>query len=327
MPLAFSAHPYPSMKECEAIAASASVNPFYCFSYVEARRLQGFEPYVFMQCVDGRVESGCTGFMRSGYLNRSLEIPSVPILPNPYAFWNGLLDFCSKARVSYLELNSFASKNAMVPTLRGEIGRKMRFEYLLHLHGTDLWDQLSSNHKRNIHRAQKAGIQFLRASNEASCHKHALLIEASVERRKGRGEEIGEPNQLQDFLTMTRSGAGVLFQAVLDGLVVSSVMVLLARRGAYYQSAGTSGEGMASGASHFLVYEIAKSLKAEAFDVFNLGGADQHSVGLERFKSGFGSEKVELACATYFLGGKLKKRLGTVVRLLRSSSTFLSDEG
>lgn len=85
----------------------------------------------------------------------------------------------------------------------------------------------------------------------------------SIGRRQRRGEAVQEDIPARDFLAMTKMGAGQLFQAVLEGRTVSSALVLMSDKGAYYQSAGTSSEGMACGASHFLVCEIARILQTE----------------------------------------------------------------
>src|SRR5262249_10552726 len=118
---------------------------------------------------------------------------------------------------------------------------------------------------------------------------------------------------------MTNTGAGELYQAFLDDRVVSSILVLIADKSGYYQSAGSSSEGMSCGASHLLVYEIANTLKAQSKESFNLGGADQFNTGLERFKAGFGSAQVKLESAQIFLGSQIKRRLAAVARWLRGN--------
>ncbi len=319
MSFKFHAEHDPCKELCAEVAAFAPANPFYTSSYIEAQRTLGYRPWVLSLQENGRLVSACTAFMKSGYLNRSLEIPSLPTLPDGGVFWEGLLSFCRKVRVSYLVVNSFASASAAIPPLRGETARRTRCAYVLELKKPGLWAQLSSNHKRNIKRGQKAGLQVRRAVDGKACQEHARLVRESMERRKARGEVVPQDVQTQSFAAMTRSGAGELFQAVLDGHVVSSILVLLTDKGGYYQSAGTSTQGMACGASHFLVYEIANALRAQSMGMFNLGGADPHNPGLERFKAEFGAATVGLESAEYLLGNRFLKKLGTAVGLLRSS--------
>jgi hypothetical protein len=255
--------------------------------------------------------------MKSGYLNRSLEIQSLPILPENETFWEGLLGFCRKAQVSHLMINSFASQNIVIPILPGEVRRIARCEYVLELQKPGLWEGLASNHKRNIKNGRKVGLQIRRSVDVQACQEHARLVAASMERRKDRGEEVSTDTQMQAFVTFAQKGVGELFQAVLGDKVLSSILVLMAKHGGYYYSAGTSPEGMACGASHFLVHEIANTLKAQSIELFNLGGADSLNPGLERFKAGFGATIVKLEAAEFFLGSKVQKKLGTMIRLLR----------
>lgn len=321
----FCAELEPSKELCKEMTALVPTNPFYTSPYIESRRVLGFQPWVLLLQRDGQTISACTAFMKSGYLNRSLEIHSLPVIPKSESetFWGGLVQFCRKVQVSYLEVGSFASIDAVIPTLPGEIGRRTRWEYVLELKKPDLWDKLSSNHKRNIKRAQKAGLQLRCVRSEEACQQHARLMVTSMERRKNRGEEVSESVQTQNLLAITQHAAGELFQVVLDDKILSSVLVLTANRGGYYHSAGTSPEGMDCGASHFLVYQIAETLRNRSMESFNLGGTDQVNSGLERFKAGFGTTTVQLESAKFFLGGKIRKKLGTFAQILRDNPVQL----
>jgi lipid II:glycine glycyltransferase (peptidoglycan interpeptide bridge formation enzyme) len=79
---------------------------------------------------------------------------------------------------------------------------------------------------------------------------------------------------------------------------------------------------MTCGASHFLVYEIAKSLQDRAIELFNLGGTEPQNTGLARFKAGFGTTTVELGAARFFLGSSVHQRCLTVARWLRHGRGF-----
>jgi hypothetical protein len=303
-----------------ALAASAPANPFYTSRYIEAKRALGFQPWVLTLRQHGQLLAVCAAFMKGSVLHRSLEIPSLPALPDSEKFWEGLQQLCRKARIAYLVVNSSASPASTcfdIPALPGEINRRKRCEYVLALQQPDLWKQLASNHLRNIRRGHKTGLQMRRAVNAQACQEHASLVRASMERRQSRGEAVSTRIMAQSFVTYTRHGAGELFQAVHDGKVLASILILLAERGAYYQSAGTSPAGMACGASHFLVYEIAKSLQDRAIELFNLGGTEPQNVGLARFKAGFGASQVELEAAGFFVGSRAQKKIIMAARLLR----------
>src|SRR5437588_5746705 len=261
--------------------------------------------------------------MKSGYLGRSLEITSLPAFPDwegSEVFWGGLLQVCRQHRISDLLAHTYASAAVTIPALPGEIRRRIRCEYVLELQRPDLWDRLYRDHKRNIKEGRKAGLQMRRAVDQHACQEHARLVGMSLERRKSRGESVPEDVQVQSFVTMTQSGAGELFQAVLDGVVLSSILVLMATRGAYDQTSGTSPQGMASGASHFLVYEIASTLREQSKELFYLGGAGELDFGLKRFKAGFGASLVKLEAAEFFLGSPIRRGLRSAAWLLRDRS-------
>jgi hypothetical protein len=306
---------------CREISTLAPSNPFYSLKYAQARRLLGFEPWGLTLRRDGLLISACTAFMRSGRFSRSLDIPSLPMVPDCEAFWNGLKGICKNAGVSHLEIDSFASTaKVAIPVLSNEIGRRTRHEYILELQKDDLWRQLHRNHRQNINRARKLGLEVRRLTAAKACQAHARVIGSSMERRKNRGESVPEAGPIGSFLAFTQSGAGEIFQAVLGERVLSSGLVLMAEKGAYYQSAGTSPKGMASGASHFLVHEIASILRAESMELFNLGGTERLNEGLVRFKTGFGGSTIELEAAEFFVGSKVKRKILVVTQLLGAQS-------
>jgi hypothetical protein len=311
-----------------ALAASAPANPFYTSRYIEAKRALGFQPWVLTLRREGQLLAACAAFMKGNFLRRSLEIPSLPVLPDlpdSEKFWEGLQQFCRKTRTASLVVNSSASPASTrftIPVLPGEINRRKRCEYVLELQQPDLGQRLASNHIRNIRRGHKAGLQMRQAVDAQACQEHARLVAASMERRHSRGEAVSTRIRVQTFVAYTRHGAGELFQAVHDGQVLSSILILLAERGAYYQSAGTSPAGMARGASHFLVYEIVKSLQDRNIELFNFGGVGPQGAGLVRFKTGFGASQVELEAARFFSGSKAQKKIIMVAGLLRRSMRF-----
>ena len=129
----FVAEPEPSKALQESVAALAPANPFLTAGYIESQRVSGAEPWIFVLRDAGTLRTGCTGFLRVGRLTRSLEIPSLPAIPDPTAFWTGLLDHCRRTHTAYLTVNSFASPAADIPRLPGETWRRNRHEYVLAL--------------------------------------------------------------------------------------------------------------------------------------------------------------------------------------------------
>jgi RimJ/RimL family protein N-acetyltransferase len=196
----------------------------------------------------------------------------------------------------------------------------------LDLTSENLFQNLSSNHRRSIKTAIKAGLQIREETSSAACSLHASLIGLSMTRRKDRGESVSDAIDATEFHAFVDAGAGTMFQVVSDEKVLSSLLVLTGSSGAYYQSAGTSPEGMSLGASPFLITKVAELLRERNFKVFNLGGATEDTPGLFRFKRGFGTTPVYLEATTLYIGSKIKKKLVTAAHLLRSDRGALVNE-
>jgi GNAT acetyltransferase-like protein len=320
MRIRFVAVPEPPPSLLAEAASLAPASPFATTAYVECRR--GLRERLWALCVEegSSLVSACVAFGRSGYLNRSLEIPSLPELPYAEPFWQGLHQFCGQHRISHLAVNSFASATARIPHLPGEQRRVQRCEHLLDLQAGDLWARLNTHHRRNISRARNHGLRIRRATDESACRVHIRMLHASMQRRAGRGESVAADFREDEFVAMTRSGAGELFQAERDREVLSSMLILRAACGGYLQTAGTSPAGMACGASHFVVGEVASTLKSEGMQLLNLGGAGEENPGLQRFKAGFGTRTIELEAAEFCFASPLKRALSHAARQLRRHS-------
>ena len=318
LPHGFHTQAAPTEALCARVAARFAANPFCTPNFVAARAAGGQTPWIFWVGDAAEMLTGCTAFVDSGRLTRTLEIPSLPEGVDN-AFWTGVKTFCSDRRITDLVVNSFASSESVIPCLAHEVARRKRCEFVVHLDDGATAGTLAQGHRRSIKRAQNAGLQMRVRADPAACSDHAALMNASMHRRRSRGENVSSPVAVPALWPYVDRSAGMLYQAVQNGMVLSSVLVLLARRGAYYHSAGTSVEGMALGASHFLIQRVAESLAAGGREVFNLGGADD--AGLIRFKSGFGAVSVDLEAVSFSFGSALKRRIVGTLRDLRSRPT------
>lgn len=316
----------PSEENLGRMAALAPENPFRTAAYVRARQAAGERVSLATLRQGHELVVACPVFIR-GHLGRRLEMPSTPGAVAP-VFWTGLIDHCRRARVASLVVNTFASPAARIPHLHGEMSRRHRHEVVLRLGVEPVINRLSSNHRRNVRRARNAGVGIRRTTSEAACRDHVRVMQASADRRASRNGGLAKQEKwdVEYFASLLRHGAAELFQATIGGEVLSSVLVLKADRGAYYQSAGTSPVGMSLGASHFLILAIAEQLQSTGIEVFNLGGVDQESDGLARFKLGFGGESIPLEAVSAQLAGPLRRRLASAWRLARNDPrTLLHD--
>ena len=301
------------------LGALSPANPFATAAFFESRCQVGYATWVLGLRDDaGGLECGCGAFLSRGRLNRTLEIQSLPAVGADSSFWGGLREFCRHHGVTKLELGTFASPpGVVVPVFGTHCTRRSRCEFVIGL-GGDLAGMLNRGHKYRVKKAQKAGFVVRRTRSAEAVSVHQSLMNQSIDRRRDRGEMARPIGPSPEHIAFLQSGAGDLFQAVRNGTVLSSVLVLRAPEGGYDHSSGTSPEGMAMGASHFLIHSIASQLSADGAKVFNLGGADEDT-GLAHFKEGFGAARVSLPSASCDIGPSWRRWAGGAIALVRSS--------
>jgi lipid II:glycine glycyltransferase (peptidoglycan interpeptide bridge formation enzyme) len=148
-------------------------------------------------------------------------------------------------------------------------------------------------------------------------------MESSVTRRGDRGESVILPKANDFDFMLLNSGAAELFQARSDEEVLASILILISKTSGYYHSAGTSPEGMKSGASPFLISEVASALASSGRDWLNLGGADPDAEGLRRFKKGFGARENALPAGVYSMISPFERTLLTMARAVKNVPSHL----
>lgn len=313
----FEAHVAPDERRIAEVAERNPRSPFEGVEYAAVRAALGETPCLFGLRSDGRLVAGCLAFLRGGAFSRRVEIKTVPRLPQDEPFWSGVRRFCRRHRVWELSVQSFAAEAVPVPKLPRELRRRERCEYLLDLSAADVPGALSTNHRRAVKRAERAGLGLRRSREASAADVHLALIGASLARRRERGEAVAAPRGGALVRELVRSGLGELFQSLEGATVLASVLVLRRSGVAYYQSAGTSPDGMGKGASPWLVREIAARLRADGDRIFNLGGAGPDNPGLQRFKSGFGASEVRLEAASFSTAPALARALRDAARGVR----------
>lgn len=313
----FRANRFEVDEDCGSFTNHDCTNPFLTTAYIRAVQNKG-EPWklAVFDAADQLV-AATVGYLKRGRLECALDITSLPGLDHEDTFWAGLKDFCAEMGVQRLRINTLASPPTSIPTAGIEVSRRQRREFILTIANDEYRKQFSSNHKRNIKRAIKAGLTIRRQADARASETHGQMMIASMNRRMERGEPTNLDTDLQMIKRLLETGSGTIFQAFEGEQVLSSILLLLAESGAYYHSAGTTADGMSKGASAFLVDGIAKSLNADGFTQFNLGGTGAGQEGLARFKSGFGARIVELEAAEFYLGSKTRMRVTKAIRVLR----------
>jgi hypothetical protein len=267
-----------------------------------------------------RLTAGLLAIAQGRRWRRWLEIPSLPAAWRaPDALWAAVRVAARRLHVWEIDAGSFCSRGAPLPPWPPEGGAvRERTEWLLDLANPGWTGAVSSNHRRNASKARKAGLEVVERGDAAVATAHTRLMAASMQRRDERGEAVPEIDAAETRAVGALLAAGVAtcFQARRGDELLSSLLVLRAPAGAYYQSAGTAPEGMALGASSLVVLEAAERLRAAGVERFNLGGAGPESAGLLRFKQGFGAVAVPLRAARYAVAPAVLRRGWTAARLL-----------
>lgn len=316
MALRFEGIVRPPQDLIDSVGALSPRNPFNNPPYAAAQQ-QVEHDVVALMLRDGvSIVAGCLGYMGGRPLARTLAVPSAPDLPEGMpdvspAYWRDLMTFCHASGIVQLDVGSYGTEWLELPHLPEQSSRRPRQEYVLDLEGS--LPKLSSNHRRNVNRSQKLGVQVRRTRDSSALVDHVRLMSASMERREERGESVPSVHPDPFDSALLTCGAAELFQAHDGTSVLSSILVLRAPLGAYYQSAGTSPDGMELGASQFLISSVAAILQDEGMHLFNLGGAGDESPGLQRFKSGFGARAVPLEAATFVFGSRGERAARSLV--------------
>ena len=325
MSLSFEILRSPDDAALESLSLHRQDDPFCTAAYAHAQKQLGFVPHILKLCDrEGGLSLGCLGFLKKGRLGTEFDIPWLPALPADSPFWPGLLSACKTMGVWDLSVRTFST--TPLPALGAETGREHGLEYRLKLTGAKPLVLPSSNHRRSIAKARKDGVTVRRVSTPDAIPLHLALMNASMGRRTARGEAVTGQANTRFFQAMLQHGAAEFAQAVKDHEVASSIFLMRSPQGAYYQTAGTSPEGMSSGTSPFLIAELARILGQEGVTCFDLGGSTPAHAGLSRFKAGFGGEEIPFEIATYSLAPPLLRKLRTILRLLRHKPSALLRE-
>jgi hypothetical protein len=291
----------PSAAQWELLQELIPENPFLTAEYALARQRLGDTPVMLEQGTEV-----CLGFLRRGRVTSSLEVTSLPFGPSG-AFLSGLIDFCRDRRIYETALNTFGSRALRIPKLPREIQRSARTEFVMDLTVPASQWKIGETHRRHIRRAEKSAVSVRRVRAEG-LEQHLSMCRQSMSRRQERGEDVVSVADSAEVPSIVLNGAGDLFQVVREEVVLSSILLIISRTGAYYHSAGTSQIGMEIGASHFLVYSVARTLQEQGVKVFNLGGAQIDSPGLRAFKSRFGTVPVETEAVRAVLCGTVHRK-------------------
>lgn len=298
-------------------------NPFYLAAYGAA--LQGAGStigYIIQTGQQSEVAACLVVFHRVHRGAQVMELPSLTRMPDPSAFWSKLQSIAKARGLSRVDLNTFCSPEINIPYEHFESFRKKRTEWIVSLTEDNFSQRFSKHHQRQIRRAERMDLQLVVGQSRTHVETHERLVIEGIKRRDSPGSftpsrPIADPLIQQ----LVSHGAGVLYQAELNGDAVGSILVLESCLTAYYHSAGASPQGYKVGASPWLIAQAANILVNSGKRSFNLGGTRQGQEGLIRFKSGFGGTHRNLESVSW----NIRQPFGKVfLRMLKNISVSRS---
>ena len=203
-------------------------------------------------------------------------------------------------------LNAVGDLNALAKAIG--LGCSIRFEYMLDLEKYSP-GEISSNHKRNIKKSQKAGTSVDLPAEIDAMHSHIDLVNTNLG-NKG----VGGISSSAEFLRcLIQEGAGLLVQVSEGEELLASTYFITNQDSAYYHSSGTSDRGKKIGAAHFLVDRMIAEMRERDMRYLNLGGCTSEQVGLQRFKVGFRPQTRVLASTSQQLAVSGKQKIRSVL--------------
>ena len=203
-------------------------------------------------------------------------------------------------------LNALGDLDALAKAIG--LGCSIRFEYMLDLEEYSP-GKISSNHKRNIKKSEKAGAMVDLCAGIDAIHSHIALVNTNLG-NKG----VGGISSSAEFLRcLIQEDAGLLVQVSEGEELLASTYFITNQDSAYYHSSGTSDRGKKIGAAHFLVDRMITEMRKRDMRYLNLGGCTSGQVGLQRFKVGFRPRTRVLAAATQQLAVSARQKIRSIL--------------
>lgn len=137
--------------------------------------------------------------------------------------------------------------------------------------GRDLMQAMHARHRRLVRKAQAAGVEVGARERPGSLATFVQLYEHTMQRQQA-GSFYFFPERYWGELTASLRDVVVVFEAVLDGRAVASLLCFAARPWMHYHLGATADEARSIGASNLLFHAAAEWGQREGYGLFHLGG-------------------------------------------------------
>jgi Acetyltransferase (GNAT) domain len=173
-------------------------------------------------------------------------------------------------------------------SLRGAeiVGRGMNIVRSLDLADDELWSDYEHKVRKNVKRARQQGITVTVEQDLTSLNLFWEIYQATMSRRMAEDSYRHSVEFFVNLLTPL-SGHYAFFFAWLDGLLVSTELVLLSDLWSYSFLGGTDAAAYSTRPNDLLKHEIILWSRGRGLKGYVLGGGLEHADGILRYKRSF----------------------------------------
>jgi len=245
---------------------------------------------------------------------RTIRFPAYPATGGDEAALREALRVCERAArecgcisIEFIgpgPVEAEAAAKSLGHTVRG------RAEYVFDLtRGEDaLWEGLKRQHRKNVRRSAKKGVEVVRLESLESVRTLRALQAEVAGRHAVKGDAFGlRPLGAYDALhrALIARGLGRVYCACVDGSPVSAALFLTFGRRAQSIYSGSNQQGLEAYGEYAMYWQALSELSREGFAELQMGAADSAAEdpdspahGLHQFKVGFGARTRPMAAAS-----------------------------
>lgn len=168
---------------------------------------------------------------------------------------------------------------------------KTRYSYLINLHQSEemLWNNLSSEKRKSLNKAQKDGLEVKETEDYKTVF--ALIMQSLERNDKDRNEQVIK-NILFSFADKKNA---IAFIASQNGKAIGASFCVIDRNRAVYIFGGFDSVNKHHGAGVSCMWNSILNAKARGLDIFDFEGS--MNISIERYFREFGGELTPYYCA------------------------------
>ncbi len=156
----------------------------------------------------------------------------------------------------------------------------------------DIRKNLKQKWRNILNKSEKQGLTIEIDTNLSSL---GLLLSNYIKDRMQKGYAGASPKFLSVLAKYAAmQGDCLILNATEDNETIASIMVFTHGQCATYQVGWTTPYGRDKGAHHLLLWESIKIMKDKGIMEFDLGGFNDDTDGIKRFKQGLGGQEIAL---------------------------------